>query len=85
LVIEGRVRYIGECENLSERFNMGYGNISPRNCFTGGQETNCRINSLVLRSLSEGLKTTLWFHETSDYKRIESDLRAQGGLGWNLV
>jgi hypothetical protein len=32
---------------LSARFNAGYGNISPKNCFKGGQETNCRVNNLV--------------------------------------
>ena len=83
LVVDGHVHYIGECENLSNRFNMGYGNISPRNCFTGGQETNCRINNLVSTSVSEGLKVTLWFHETKEYKKVESDLRAQGDFGWN--
>ena len=29
------VRYVGECANLSARFNAGYGNISPKNCFKG--------------------------------------------------
>ncbi|GHC21217.1 GIY-YIG nuclease family protein [Aidingimonas halophila] len=83
LVVDEYVYYIGECENLTNRFNMGYGNISPRNCFAGGQETNCRINNLIFTSVSEGLKATLWFHETSDYKQVESDLRARGKFGWN--
>src|SRR5450432_977594 len=39
LTIEGEIRYVGECANLSARFNMGYGNISPKNCYKGGQET----------------------------------------------
>ena len=37
--------YVGECQNLEDRYGSnGYGGISPRNCFRGGQETNCRIN-----------------------------------------
>jgi hypothetical protein len=45
IVVNQELKYIGECVNLSSRFNVGYGNISPRNCFKGGQETNCRINA----------------------------------------
>src|SRR5437016_4919181 len=33
LTVNGEVRYVGECASLSARFNSGYGNISPRNCF----------------------------------------------------
>ena len=82
-VVNGHAKYVGECENLSKRFNMGYGNISPRNCYRGGQETNCRINTLLFESVSEGLKVALWFHETYDYKKVESDLRAQEKFEWN--
>lgn len=83
IVVNSLIKYIGECKSLSDRFNMGYGIISPRKCYIGGQETNCRINALILKSLGEGLKVALWFHETDDYKRIESDHRAQEKLEWN--
>jgi hypothetical protein len=33
LTVGEALQYVGECENLSSRYNMGYGNISPRNCF----------------------------------------------------
>src|SRR5687768_9568933 len=46
--------YIGECLNLSKRYNMGYGNISPRNCYQGGQPTNCRINNLICEAVQSG-------------------------------
>jgi hypothetical protein len=77
------VQYVGECENLSSRFNLGYGNISPRNCYLGGQETNFRINNLVLESIKKGMKISLWFHETEDYKLVESELRRTRRFGWN--
>lgn len=83
IVANDRVQYVGECENLSARFNMGYGSISPRNCFKGGQETNCRINSLVLDAADSGLRVALFFCETDDYKRVESDLRGQELFAWN--
>src|SRR4051794_24391934 len=38
LTVNREPRYVGECANLSARFNSGYGNISPKNCFRGGQE-----------------------------------------------
>ena len=47
LTIDDEIMYVGECADLSSRFNNGYGNISPKNCFKGGQETNCRLNNLV--------------------------------------
>jgi hypothetical protein len=83
LVVEGAVRYIGECVNLSSRYNMGYGNISPRNCFVGGQETNCRINSLIFTEAQQQKRITLWFCRTNDYKGLESQLRVQLQLDWN--
>jgi hypothetical protein len=47
ITVNAQVMYIGECVNLSSRYNAGYGQISPRNCYSGGQETNCRINNLI--------------------------------------
>ena len=79
------VKYIGEAVALSSRFNMGYGNISPRNCFVGGQDTNCRINNLILQQILASSKISLWFLNTSNHKSIESQLRASLFLSWNRV
>ena len=85
LCANGDVRYIGECVGLSSRYNMGYGNISPRNCFVGGQETNCRINSLVLQEIKGREDVSLWFYATEEYKTIERELRESLSLRWNRV
>ena len=77
------VNYIGECQNLTSRFNSGYGQISPRNCFTGGQETNCRINSLVLKTAKNGGVLSLWFMETEQHKICEQALRHRENPPWN--
>ena len=66
--------YIGECADLRSRYNMGYGTISPKNCYQGGQPTNCKINSMVLNQYLCGNKVCLYFHETNDYKQIEDFL-----------
>lgn len=85
LLIGDEARYVGECANLSARFNAGYGNISPRNCFKGGQETNCRVNNLVYVAAMSGESVALWFHSTASYKEIEATMRAALRLAWNLV
>lgn len=75
------LKYVGECANLSARFNAGYGNISPKNCFKGGQETNCRLNNLIYHSTTDGSSLALWFHPTLEFKSVEAILRAP----WNRV
>ena len=85
LTIDSEIRYVGECASLSARFNAGYGNISPRNCFRGGQETNCRLNNLVYLAAAAGEKISLWFFQTADYKAMEAALRATLKLAWNRV
>jgi len=83
IVVEGHAKYIGECVNLSSRYNMGYGIISPRNCFVGGQETNCRINNLILLASKNGTQLSLWFLPTKEYKAIEQELRDLEKPEWN--
>ena len=83
IVANDEIKYIGECVNLSSRYNMGYGIISPRNCFKGGQETNCRINNLILQETSQSNHLYLWFFETDDYKNIESPLLSNRNPEWN--
>jgi hypothetical protein len=85
LTIDDEVRYVGECANLSARFNSGYGNISPKNCFKGGQETNCRLNNLVYLAAIAGQRISLWFFQTADYKAMEAALRSTMKLAWNKV
>jgi hypothetical protein len=80
---KGTIRYIGECRNLAKRYNAGYGNISPRNCFVGGQRTNCRINNFVYEVLAVGQFVDLWFLQTEDYKAVEAELISGLQPSWN--
>jgi len=46
----GIIRYIGRVKGeytFNQRINMGYANISPKNCYIDGQSTNCHINSII--------------------------------------
>jgi hypothetical protein len=83
LLLDGSVCYVGECENLSARFNMGYGQISPRNCYKGGQQTNCRLNHLILQAVKAGRQLELWFYQTPDRRDVESALIRQLAPPWN--
>lgn len=81
--VNEKVKYVGECENLSSRYNMGYGQISPRNCFIGGQPTNCKINSHILREVKDGSKVHLLFYETEHRFEVERDLIRKYEPEWN--
>ena len=62
LTRDGTPVYAGKCVSLDKRWGAnGYGSISPRNCFSGGQSTNCRINTLVLKAALLGNLLELWF------------------------
>jgi hypothetical protein len=80
--------YVGQCENLEIRWGMtGYGGISPRNCYQGGQQTNCRINNLIYRETKVGVELRLWFHllKGDKQKRLAVEKRLIAALQptWN--
>jgi len=85
VTVNDEPKYVGECKNLSSRYNTGYGKISPKNCFKGGQETNCRLNKLILGEAIQGHSVKLWFMPTDDYKPIERDLRNNRQWPWNRI
>jgi len=66
------VKYIGKTRvSLNERFN-GYRSIQPRNCYEGGQSTNCHINNSVLEDIKVGETLWVYFHETEQPDDLES-------------
>jgi len=72
LTLDGVPVYAGECVDLERRWGPnGYGGISPRNCFEGGQPTNCRINGAILSAVRESGRIELWFHALDD----DTDMR----------
>jgi|Deesub1362A_J573_1020465.scaffolds.fasta_scaffold06767_3 hypothetical protein len=83
ILVNEKPKYVGECDNLERRFNEGYGRISPRNCYEGGQQTNCRINNLILEEYKKGSKIELIFYETRDRFNIENFLVRELQPEWN--
>ena len=83
MISDEDILYIGKCVDLQNRFNVGYGNISPRNCFKGGQPTNCRINSNILKRIKRQKEIRLYFLETKCISEIEQRLIAKTRPPWN--
>lgn len=84
LTVNGQTMYVGKCRDLAERFGpRGYGAIQPKNCFVGGQSTNCKINNLVLRHAKRGQTIELWFHTTDEATSVERDLIVETRAPWN--
>lgn len=73
-VVGGQIIYIGETAGLQQRFNMGYGIISPRNCYVRGQSTNCKMNKVLLDYYELGKTVSLYFYITTEYKQVEKEL-----------
>ncbi|MBP3199633.1 MAG: GIY-YIG nuclease family protein [Butyrivibrio sp.] len=73
-VVNEEIIYIGETDNLKRRFNTGYGVISARNCFEGGQTTNCKMNKVVLEYAKQNSFISLYFYKTNEYKKVELEL-----------
>ena len=63
------IAYVGSTSDFNERIK-GYGRITPRNIFVGGQSTNCNVN----RKIKENSKKTiikLYFCKEKNYKLLE--------------
>lgn len=84
ITVSDRLVYIGECENLRDRFgSSGYGKIAWRNCHHDGQSTNCKLNARILEHAKAGQLIELWFVPSEARKRVEADLIAALQPEWN--
>ncbi len=88
LTVDDAAVYAGECVALEKRWGSnGYGGISPRNCFQGGQQTNCRINAAILATAKEGRRIELWFcsldADTETRRAAETELIMSLQPPWN--
>lgn len=75
LTVGSTPKYVGECVDADKRWRSnGYGGISPRNPFVGGQPTNCRINSAILTARKSNSQVELWFRPVHSEKQIRVDI-----------
>ena len=70
-VVNDEIIYIGEAKDLRSRFNNGYGNVSPRNCFKGGQSTNVKMNRVALSYFKDRQTIEIYVFETGEHEEIE--------------
>ncbi len=78
-----KLMYVGECTNLATRFNNGYGSISPRACYEGGQPAYCRINQLIYEALKSNQNVEVWFSRATNRQEIVADLIKTLKPVWN--
>ena len=86
ITVGDSVVYVGECQNFRERYGpRGYGVIHPRNCFVGGQSTNCKVNARVLEATLRNLIPELWFmpEAVKSRKLVEAFLVSEFHPPWN--
>lgn len=86
ITVDGAPKYVGETVNLVERFGpRGYGVIHPRNCYVGGQPTNCKINNKIYEAVQSGQTIDLYVHYSANHKAVEAGIRSAVRLPWNAV
>ena len=70
-VVDDDVKYIGRClDTFGKRISKGYGHISPRNCYKGGQPTNCHINRELNNAFEKGESIFIGIHSMDDISAI---------------
>lgn len=86
ITVDGTPKYVGETVDLLERFGpRGYGVIHPRNCYVGGQPTNCKVNNKIYAAACTGHRIALYVYYTPQHKEVESAIRAMIRLPWNSI
>jgi hypothetical protein len=84
LTIDGELAYVGIAKDLARRWGtQGYSRISPRNCYVGGQSTNCKVNNRILIAACGGERIDLWMYETLAPAPVESKVIRHLRPPWN--
>lgn len=84
VMLADNVMYVGIAQDLRQRWGLaGYGSIQPKNCYAGGQSTNCKVNNLVLQNARSGGHLDVYFLQTDDRATIERQLITAQNPPWN--
>lgn len=83
---DSSVFYVGRArDSIRQRWSpQGYAVIHARNCYQGGQSTNCRINLLISKELAQHRSLELWVLIDLDPTPIESAIIRSLRPPWNL-
>ncbi len=85
LTVEDEAAYVGTAEDLQRRINSQIGHISPSDCYSRGQPTNCRLNKLILEEALAGRAVQVWLRRTADPSSLKSELRGGLDLAWGIT
>ena len=84
VTLNRRPVYVGIGKSLKQRWGpQGYGRISPRNCYVGGQSTNCKVNHAILQGVQHKQAVDLWIHEMEEPRTLERQLIRELDPPWN--
>ena len=85
VTVEGKLVYVGVAKkSLRERWGpRGPAHIHPKNCFKGGQSTNCKVNHAILLAARKELAIDLWTQLAEEPRPIERRLIAKLAPRWN--
>ena len=84
ITVARKLAYVGIAADLQQRWGpSGYAQIQPKNCFKGGQSTNCKVNHAILSATQDQLAVDLWIHRTDDPRPLEARLIAALAPPWN--
>ena len=85
VTVAQKLAYVGIArKSLKERWGpRGFATISPKNCFKGGQSTNCKVNHAILLAAREGERIDLWLHQTDGPRPLEARLIRELAPPWN--
>ncbi len=84
ITVAEKLVYVGIATNLRRRWGpSGYAQIQPKNCFKGGQSTNCKVNHAILAATQGRLAIDLWIHRTGHPRPLEERLIDVLAPPWN--
>ena len=82
------VRSVGETVNLARFWKFRCSITRSAVLQKGGQQTHCRINSLILDEAKRGAEIVLWFHSVecaAGRKKLKERLKAALNPPWDLT
>ena len=85
VTLNGILTYVGiATKSLKQRWGpQGYARISPRNCYVGGQSTNCKLNRAILEAAQQKRTVELWIREMDEPRTLEEQLIRGLNPPWN--
>lgn len=81
--VNGAAMYIGGCNSLSKCMNDGYGAITARDCYEGGQPVHCRVNHLIFEAVKAGEEIELWFFKIPERQTLGAEMLKTIRPPWN--